>query len=82
MGRDVVGHQSYPGDSPAAEVAPGWLPFRMPETKQTKALSLVHRVRERLSRFPLDITHREFPMRHTVTDASLAAASVWLSARL
>jgi predicted esterase len=54
----------------------------MPETKQTKALSLVHRVRERLSRFPLDITHREFPMRHTVTDASLAAASVWLSARL
>jgi len=38
--------------------------------------------RDRLSQFPLDITYREFPMMHTATDESLAAAASWLSQRL
>ncbi len=31
---------------------------------------------------PQGITYREFPMMHTATDESLAAAASWLSARL
>lgn len=38
--------------------------------------------RDRLMEFPLDITYREFPMMHTATTESLAAAASWLSGRL
>lgn len=38
--------------------------------------------RDTLLRFPLDLTYREFPMRHTTTDESLTFASSWLGARL
>jgi phospholipase/carboxylesterase len=45
-------------------------------------IRFAHQARDQLSRFPLDITYHEFPMTHTATAESLAAASSWVSARL
>jgi phospholipase/carboxylesterase len=38
--------------------------------------------RDLLSRLPLDLTYREFPMAHTVSPESLATVADWLKARL
>lgn len=39
-------------------------------------------IQEKLSTLPLDFTYQEYPMAHEVSDASLAAATGWLSVRL
>jgi phospholipase/carboxylesterase len=39
-------------------------------------------IRDVLSRLPVDLTYREYPMGHEVNERSLSDINAWLSARL
>jgi len=45
-------------------------------------IHLARSARETLARFPLDLTYRELPIGHLVSQESLAEVSAWLTSRL
>lgn len=52
------------------------------EADEKLVVHLARWARERLAAFPLDLTYRELPMGHTITEESLALVTAWLSSTL
>ena len=52
------------------------------EADEKLGVHLARWARERLAAFPLDLTYRELPMGHTITEESLALVAAWLSSTL
>lgn len=52
------------------------------EADEKLGIHLARWAREQLERFPIELTYRELPMRHGITQESLEVVTTWLTAQL